>query len=79
MLALPAFCCGWIIEGAVRTGLMAEPANQPGPGRSTSEAALNDLKKQIAQRNDEAQKAARKIRTAREQEKVAQRRRRDLL
>ena len=26
---------------------------EPGPGRSTSEAAFNDLRRQIAQRNEE--------------------------
>ena len=40
---------------------MAE-ANSPGPGRSTSEAAFNDLKREIARRNEEAHKAARKKR-----------------
>jgi hypothetical protein len=51
----------------------AEP-NSPGPGRSTSEAAVNELKKEVARRNDEAQKEARKKRSAREQEQVARRR-----
>jgi hypothetical protein len=50
---------------------MDEP-NSPGPGRSTSEAAVNELKKQIARRNEEAQKAGRKKRTAREKEHLAQ-------
>jgi translation elongation factor EF-Ts len=58
---------------------MPQPTNQPGPGRSTSEAALNDIKKAVAQRNDEAQRAARKLRAAREEEAAAKRRRRDLL
>ena len=43
----------------------------PGPGRSTSEAAVSELKKQIAQRNGEAQKAGRKRRRAQEKEKLA--------
>jgi hypothetical protein len=43
---------------------------QPGPGRSTSDAAFTELKKEIAQRNEHAQKEARKLRAAREQEKV---------
>ena len=57
---------------------MAEP-NAPGPGRSTSEAAVNELKKQIADRNSEAQKEARKKRTVRDKEKLANRRKWDLL
>jgi hypothetical protein len=52
---------------------MAEP-NGPGPGRSTSDAAFNELKKQIARRNEEAHKAARKRRVEREQEQIARRR-----
>lgn len=49
---------------------MVEP-NGPGPGRSTSEAAITELKKRIAQRNAEAQKAGRKRRAVREKEKLA--------
>jgi hypothetical protein len=55
---------------------MVEPSNAgPGPGRSTSEAAVNEIKKQIARRNEEAQKAGRKWRTARDKEKLANLRR----
>ena len=49
---------------------MVEP-NTPGPGRSTSEAAINALKKEIARRNEEAQRAGRKRRAAREKEHLA--------
>jgi hypothetical protein len=49
---------------------MVEPKS-PGPGRSTSEAAINELKKEIARRNEEAQKAGRKRRAAREKEHLA--------
>ncbi len=49
---------------------MVEP-DLPGPGRSTSEAAVAEVKKQIARRNEEAQKAGRKKRTAREKEQLA--------
>jgi hypothetical protein len=49
---------------------MVEP-NGPGPGRSTSEAAMNELKKEIARRNEEAQKAGRKRRAEREKEYLA--------
>jgi hypothetical protein len=45
--------------------------SSPGPGRSTSEAAVNKLKRQIARRNEEAQKAGRRKRTAQEKEQLA--------
>ncbi len=53
---------------------MVEP-NTPGPGRSTSEAAVNELKKEIARRNEAAHRAARKKRAAREREHLANLRR----
>lgn len=53
---------------------MVEPQH-PGPGRSTSEAALNALKKEIARRNEEVQKAARTKRAAHEKEHLANLRR----
>jgi hypothetical protein len=49
-------------------------SNSPGPGRSTSEAALNEVKREVARRNEEAQKAARKLRAERETRQLAQRR-----
>jgi hypothetical protein len=58
---------------------MPKEMQQPGPGRSTSEAALNDLKKEIAERNEQAHKEARKVRAAREREKARKRRELDLL
>jgi hypothetical protein len=57
---------------------MAEPTS-PGPGRSTSEAALSDLKKRIARRNEETQKAGCRLRAAREKEQLARRREWDRL
>jgi hypothetical protein len=57
---------------------MAEP-NTPAPGRSTSEAAVNELKKEIARRNEETQKAARKKRAEREKEHLANLRKWDQL
>jgi hypothetical protein len=57
---------------------MAE-STRPGPGRSTSEAALSELKKRIAHRNEETQKAARKLRAVREKERLALRRKWDRL
>ncbi len=53
-------------------------AQQPGPGRSTSDAAFTELKKEIARRNEEAHKEARKLRTAREQEQIRMRRQENL-
>ncbi len=47
---------------------------RPGPGRSTADEALSEVKKQVARRNEEAHKAARKLRSVREKEKWAQRR-----
>ena len=52
---------------------MAE-SNQPGPGRSTAEAAVSALKKEIARRNEAAQKEGRKLRAEREKRRLAQRR-----
>jgi hypothetical protein len=52
---------------------MVEP-NSPAPKRSTSETAFGDVKKEVARRNDEAQKAARKRRAVREKEQIAVRR-----
>lgn len=49
-------------------------ASSAGPGRSTSESALNEVKKEVARRNEEAQKVGRKLRTARDKERIAQRR-----
>lgn len=57
---------------------MAE-STRPGPGRSTSEAALSELKKRVARRNEETQKAARRLRAVREKEQVALRRKWDRL
>ena len=51
---------------------------EPGPGRSTSEAAFNDLRKEIAQRNEEAQQKARKLRAVRDRAQILSRRQRDL-
>jgi hypothetical protein len=44
---------------------------RPGPGKSTSEAAIAEVKKEIARRNDEAQKEGRKKRAERESEHLA--------
>jgi hypothetical protein len=57
---------------------MAE-SNSPGPGRSTSEAALSDLKREVARRNEETQRAARKLRAEREEKRIVERRKLDRL
>jgi hypothetical protein len=57
---------------------MTKQTNEPGPGRSTSDAAFTELRKEIAQRNDRTQREARKLRTAREQEQVRRLRQQDL-
>lgn len=53
---------------------MTKQTQEPGPGRSTSDAAFAELKKEIARRNEHAQKEARKLRVAREQEQIRTRR-----
>jgi hypothetical protein len=56
----------------------SDPANlMPGPGRSTSEQAFNELRRDIAQRNERAHQEARKLRVARERKQVMMRRGRD--
>ncbi|MDX6671286.1 MAG: hypothetical protein QOI91_1649 [Solirubrobacteraceae bacterium] len=57
---------------------MAENPHQPGPGRSTADAAVNELKKEIAKRNEAAHRAEREMRGPREQ-MLAEKRRRDSL
>jgi hypothetical protein len=50
---------------------------QPGPGRSTSEAAFNDIRREVAQRNERAHQVARELRSVREREQLRTRRERD--
>jgi hypothetical protein len=57
---------------------MASQTHEPGPGRSTSKAAFNEITKEIAQRNERAHKEARKLRVIREDEQARMRRRHDL-
>jgi hypothetical protein len=52
---------------------MVDPKS-PGRKQPTSGASFNDVTKEVARRNDEAQKLARKRRTAREREQNALRR-----
>jgi hypothetical protein len=42
----------------------------PGPGRSTAEQAFNEVRKEIAQRNERAHQEARKLRAARDLERL---------
>ncbi len=58
---------------------MADKAQTAGSSQPTGEAAFNKLKKEVAERNDVAHKAARKLRDVRERQKAAERRARDLL
>jgi hypothetical protein len=53
---------------------LTERLNHPGPGRSTSEAALNAIKKKVAERNEKAHQAERKRREPRERTLAAKRR-----
>jgi hypothetical protein len=50
---------------------------EPGPGRSTSDLAFDDLRKEIAQRNERAHQEARKIRAATDRREAIKRRERD--
>jgi hypothetical protein len=51
---------------------------EPGPGRSTAEAAFNAIKKDIAERNEQAHKAAKKLRHEEDRKQALLRRQRDL-
>lgn len=55
-----------------------KPRTQPGPGRSSGEQAFREVTKRIAERNEQASKAARKVRQAADAKKNAERRKRDL-
>jgi hypothetical protein len=56
---------------------MSKQIQQPGPGRSTAADAFDEVRKEIAQRNEAAHRKARKLRTEREQEQIRARRQRD--
>ena len=49
----------------------------PGPGRSTANAAFDELRREIAQRNDRAHEEARKLRVTRDREELLKRRQQD--
>jgi hypothetical protein len=50
---------------------------QPGPGRSTAEAAFNQIRHDVAERNEAAHVEARKRRVVRERVQMLMRRGRD--
>ena len=54
---------------------MTKRINHPGPGLSTADAAVAELKKKVAARNEAAHQADRKKRAPRERELVEKRRR----
>jgi len=56
---------------------MTKQTHEPGPGRSTSQAAFNELRKEIAQRNERAHQVARKLRAANDRARVLRRRQED--
>jgi hypothetical protein len=53
---------------------MANQVQPPGPERSTKSTGFDDLRKEIAQCNELAQKKARKIRDVRDQARILARR-----
>lgn len=58
---------------------MTDSANHPGPGRSTAEAALKALKKEIAERNEKAHQAYIKLRDPQVRAEKERKRRLDLM
>jgi hypothetical protein len=59
--------------------VMPKQNQEPGPGRSTAAASFDDLRKEIAQRNEQASQKARKLRAARDREQMRARRQWELL
>jgi hypothetical protein len=56
---------------------MPKQTEEPGPGKSTADAAFDQLRKEIASRNEVAHQKARKIRDARDRKQVLERRKRE--
>jgi uncharacterized protein YpuA (DUF1002 family) len=52
---------------------------EPGAGRSTADAAFDEVRKEIAKRNELAHQKARKVRDARDRAQVLARRERERL
>jgi hypothetical protein len=59
--------------------MMPKQIHEPGAGRSSADAAFDELRREIAKRNELAQQKARKIRDARDREQILARRERDRL
>jgi hypothetical protein len=58
---------------------MPKQTQEPGPGRSTAAVAFDQVRKEIAQRNEEATQRARKLRAARDRAQILARRQWELL
>lgn len=58
--------------------MASDKPRNPGPGRSTAGLAFEEVTKRIAERNEQAHKAARKLRDAADAKKRTERRKRDL-
>jgi hypothetical protein len=57
---------------------MTDRNHEPGPGRSTAQAAFNELTRAVALSNEQAHKEAKKLRQERDRKQVLLRRRQDL-
>lgn len=58
---------------------MANPVQPPGPARAAKSTGFDDLRKEVARQNDEAQKKARKLRDVRDRARIRARRERTAL
>lgn len=59
--------------------MMPKQIQEPGAGRSTADAAFDELRKEIAKRNELAHQKARKLRDARDRAQILARRERERL
>jgi hypothetical protein len=57
---------------------MTKQTYEPGPGRSTSDAAFSELTKEVARQNEVAHKIAHKLRVERDRKQILERSRQDL-
>jgi hypothetical protein len=73
-----AFVLWLMFPGSDEESRMTEQTHEPGPGRSTSDRAFNELTKDIALRNEHAHREARKLRAERERKQIIRRREQDL-
>ena len=67
----------WLISREQKGWISMAESTRPGPGRSTLEAAFNAVTREVARRNEEAHKAARKLRAKQERRRIAERRKWD--